>query len=508
MRSSSSRCAPPSADRPHLPERTHRRGDPFGGRRARPQAGCQPRPGLFARSRAAGRFTGNGPALRAAVGGAGGRAGSAYDDQRPRAGARPPCGRQPERPGGGGPRAREADRRHGRRARLPGGCAGDCATWHARGPDRGVGTQDGDDRAAAGCGEDRQRALGNGSRRGLGAGAAAARGRQGGLRRRNRAGSGPAGGARGVRGAPAAAGRRPRGVEGRDARCRARPGQGGRRAGGHGGRGGRASGAVPGRREPPAGGPPQGCAHARALPTPRRDGGQASADLGRNPWFGGERTRRAVPTGSNRSLDTDGHRSRNRKSEGRCRQGQAAVNLAASIADAGYPTLLVDLDPQCNATVALGLPKDSSPNIYDCLSGSLSLTEAALASGVERLDVVASTPDLAGANVELPRIAGSETILRGRLGSVRERYLFTLLDCPPSLGPITVNALVAADKVIVPVQTEYFALEGLAPDARHALAHPARAQPAPYGRRHDPHDARRTHPARARRRARGPRALP
>ena len=139
-----------------------------------------------------------------------------------------------------------------------------------------------------------------------------------------------------------------------------------------------------------------------------------------------------------------------------------AVNLAASIADAGYPTLLVDLDPQCNATVALGLPKDSSPNIYDCLSGALTLTEAALASGVERLDVVASTPDLAGANVELPRIAGSETILRGRLGSVRERYLFTLLDCPPSLGPITVNALVAADKVIVPVQTEYFALEGLA----------------------------------------------
>ena len=139
-----------------------------------------------------------------------------------------------------------------------------------------------------------------------------------------------------------------------------------------------------------------------------------------------------------------------------------AVNLGASIADGGYPTLLVDLDPQCNATVALGLPKDGSPNIYDCLQGELTLCEAALPSGVQRLDVVASTPDLAGANVELPRIAGSETILRGRLGSVRERYLFTLLDCPPSLGPITVNALVAADKVIVPVQTEYFALEGLA----------------------------------------------
>ncbi len=139
-----------------------------------------------------------------------------------------------------------------------------------------------------------------------------------------------------------------------------------------------------------------------------------------------------------------------------------AVNLGASIADGGYPTLLVDLDPQCNATVALGLPKDGAPNVYDCLSGDLSLGAAALPSAVERLDVVPSTPELAGANVELPRIPGSETILRDRVGNVRERYLFTLFDCPPSLGPLTVNALVAADKVIVPVQTEYFALEGLA----------------------------------------------
>ena len=139
-----------------------------------------------------------------------------------------------------------------------------------------------------------------------------------------------------------------------------------------------------------------------------------------------------------------------------------AVNLGASIADAGYRTLLADLDPQCNATVALGIGKDVSPNVYDCLSGDLALGDAATGTGVDNLDIVPSTPELAGANVELPRIAGSETILRERLGSVRERYLFTLLDCPPSLGPLTVNALVAADKVIVPVQTEYFALEGLA----------------------------------------------
>jgi chromosome partitioning protein len=139
-----------------------------------------------------------------------------------------------------------------------------------------------------------------------------------------------------------------------------------------------------------------------------------------------------------------------------------AVNLAASVAEAGYPTLLVDLDPQCNATLALGLPKDGSPNVYESLAGDLRLTAAAIPSGLEGLDIVPSATDLAGANVELPRIPGSETRLRERLGSVRERYLFTMLDCPPSLGPLTVNALVAADKVIVPVQTEYFALEGLA----------------------------------------------
>jgi chromosome partitioning protein len=139
-----------------------------------------------------------------------------------------------------------------------------------------------------------------------------------------------------------------------------------------------------------------------------------------------------------------------------------AVNLGASIADEGFPTLLVDLDPQCNATVALGLAKDRTPNVYDCLAGDLDLAAAATPSSIERLDVVPASPDLAGANVELPRIPGSETRLRGRLGGVRDQYLITLLDCPPSLGPITVNALVAADKVIVPVQTEYFALEGLA----------------------------------------------
>src|SRR5918996_883031 len=113
-----------------------------------------------------------------------------------------------------------------------------------------------------------------------------------------------------------------------------------------------------------------------------------------------------------------------------------AVNLAASVAEAGHSTLLVDLDPQCNATVALGIPKDGSPNVYDCLSGGLRLTAAALPSGIEGLDLVPSTPDLAGANVELPRIPGSETRLREALGGRRARFLFPNLHFPPSLGPL------------------------------------------------------------------------
>ena len=139
-----------------------------------------------------------------------------------------------------------------------------------------------------------------------------------------------------------------------------------------------------------------------------------------------------------------------------------AVNLGACVAEAGYRTLLVDLDPQCNATVALGVGKDTSPNVYDCLTDGAALDPAVRATSVERLYLVPSSPELAGANVELPRLPGSEQRLSESMRSIRGGYFLTLLDCPPSLGPLTVNALVAADKVIVPVQTEYFALEGLA----------------------------------------------
>ena len=138
-----------------------------------------------------------------------------------------------------------------------------------------------------------------------------------------------------------------------------------------------------------------------------------------------------------------------------------AVNVAACIAAAGYETLLVDVDPQGNATVGLGVERDG-PGLYDVLGGELPADDAIRPTAIEHLSLLISTPDLAGATMELPRVAGSEGRLREALAGVRERFAFTLLDCPPSLGPLTVNALVAADRVIVPVQTEYFALEGLA----------------------------------------------
>src|SRR3954470_19300353 len=135
-----------------------------------------------------------------------------------------------------------------------------------------------------------------------------------------------------------------------------------------------------------------------------------------------------------------------------------AVNVAACVAAAGSQTLLVDLDPQCNATVALGADPAAPPSSYDCLPADASVAEPARPAGPDNLWLVPASRDLAGAAVELPRIQGSETRLRERLGPVRERFAVALLDCPPALGPVSVNALTAADRVIVPVQAEYLAL--------------------------------------------------
>lgn len=139
-----------------------------------------------------------------------------------------------------------------------------------------------------------------------------------------------------------------------------------------------------------------------------------------------------------------------------------ALNVSACIAEAGYETLLVDVDPQANATVGLGVSRAQSPGLYEVLTGEATAEEALYDTRVQGLQLLPAGPGLAGANIELPRLEGFEQRLRECLSPIRDRFRYILLDCPPSLGPLTVCALVAADRVIVPVQTEYFALEGLA----------------------------------------------
>lgn len=138
-----------------------------------------------------------------------------------------------------------------------------------------------------------------------------------------------------------------------------------------------------------------------------------------------------------------------------------AVSLAASLAEAGANTIVVDADPQANATVALGLPKDEQPSLYDVLAGTTSAVDALRETGTPNLRVLPAHADLAAANVELPRLDASDYLLRDALAPLRDEAAFIFLDCPPSIGPLTLNALGAADRVIVPVQAEYFALEGL-----------------------------------------------
>jgi chromosome partitioning protein len=137
-----------------------------------------------------------------------------------------------------------------------------------------------------------------------------------------------------------------------------------------------------------------------------------------------------------------------------------AVNLGACLAAAGQRTLLVDLDPQANATSGLGIARDrQAATVYDILLNGADLTGIVVPSGVQGLDVVPSTIHLAGAEVELAGGDGAEQKLREALAG--EAYDIVLLDCPPSLGLLTVNALTAATEVLIPLQCEYYALEGL-----------------------------------------------
>jgi chromosome partitioning protein len=136
-----------------------------------------------------------------------------------------------------------------------------------------------------------------------------------------------------------------------------------------------------------------------------------------------------------------------------------AINMAACVAEAGMPVLLIDLDPQANATTGLGFrPDDLELSTYDLLHGA-SLEEVVVGTSVPGLSLAPSHPDLAAAQVELDQ---GDTLLRDILQGTGERWPYVFVDCPPSLGLLTVNALSAANRLIVPVQCEYYALEGLA----------------------------------------------
>jgi chromosome partitioning protein len=139
-----------------------------------------------------------------------------------------------------------------------------------------------------------------------------------------------------------------------------------------------------------------------------------------------------------------------------------AINLAASFAAAEVPTLLVDCDPQSNSSSGLGFQKDPTRlSTYHVLMGDAKPFQAMLATAVEGLWAIPSSKDLIGANVELVSADGREFRLRNALNALKEQFRFIVLDCPPALDFLTLNALVAADSVLIPMQAEYFALEGI-----------------------------------------------
>ena len=139
-----------------------------------------------------------------------------------------------------------------------------------------------------------------------------------------------------------------------------------------------------------------------------------------------------------------------------------AVNVAAVLAEADQRVLLIDLDPQCNASSGLGVrASDRAHSTYGLLAGEASFADVTSPTMLDRLFLVPSSPDLAAADIELAGAKGREHLLFRTLKSVDPSYDFVFIDCPPSLGILTINALVASHEVLVPVQAEYYALEGL-----------------------------------------------
>lgn len=139
-----------------------------------------------------------------------------------------------------------------------------------------------------------------------------------------------------------------------------------------------------------------------------------------------------------------------------------SINLAASLAALEHPTLLIDIDPQSNSTSGFGIESQSVSNsVYEVLVGGVSLTDSIRNTELPFLDVVPSHINLVGAEIEMIDRPRREKILKEAIAEAREKYDFVVIDCPPSLGLLTINALTASDSVMIPVQCEYFALEGL-----------------------------------------------
>ncbi|HZK33768.1 MAG TPA: AAA family ATPase [Bacillota bacterium] len=139
------------------------------------------------------------------------------------------------------------------------------------------------------------------------------------------------------------------------------------------------------------------------------------------------------------------------------------VNLSACLAVAGKRVLTIDIDPQGNTTSGLGINKNEvDKSIYDVIINEVDANDAIIHTEIDNLDIIVSNIQLAGAEIELVSMISRETILKKALSQVKDKYDYILIDCPPSLGLITVNALTAADRLLVPIQCEYYALEGLA----------------------------------------------
>lgn len=137
------------------------------------------------------------------------------------------------------------------------------------------------------------------------------------------------------------------------------------------------------------------------------------------------------------------------------------VNLSAALAKKGKKVLLIDEDPQGNATSGVGVNKTQDRSTYDIIINETEFEDAIVKSSVKKLDVCPSNINLAGAEVELVPMMARETKLKDKLENIKEKYDYILIDCPPSLGLLTINALTAANSIIIPIQCEYYALEGV-----------------------------------------------